>query len=86
MRQGVNDVVDADANAERGILLSSFFADKGRAVYETLTSRGEPGGTVHSIAGPDLPKSSIRPVNQPLSSISNVECAGFRKEELLRTA
>jgi len=37
VRQGVHDVVDADANAERGILLSSFLADKGRAVYETLT-------------------------------------------------
>ena len=37
MRQGVHDVVDADANAERGILLFSFLADKGRAVYETLT-------------------------------------------------
>ena len=37
MRQGVHDVVDADANAEREILLSSFLADKGRAVYETLT-------------------------------------------------
>jgi len=40
VRQGVHDVVDADANAERGILLFSFLADKGRAVYETLTLRG----------------------------------------------
>jgi hypothetical protein len=38
VRQGVHDVVDADANAERGILLFSFLADKGRAVYETLTA------------------------------------------------
>ena len=41
MRQGVHDVVDADANAERGILLFSFLADKGRAVYETLTISGD---------------------------------------------
>jgi hypothetical protein len=36
VRQGVHDVVDADANAERGILLFSFFAEKGRAVYKML--------------------------------------------------
>jgi len=32
VRQGVHDVVDADANAERGILLSSFQVIRARTI------------------------------------------------------